>query len=285
MNAVFLILVHANSNQLRRLINRLRNENASIFIHVDLKIELAQFEEYLNFKNIIFIKKRVRVRWGAYSMVECMVNSFKEILPHFPQHQYVSVLSGQDYPLLPIEDMNQYLSLNQGKAFMEFYPVFTEWYEAIPRLEKYHLTNYTFPGNSLLENILNKVLPRRKPPKELTYVGRSQWFTITIEHIEYIVNFLESNSHIRRFFALTWGCDEIVFQSILYSSVYKNQLVNNNLRYIDWTEGSASPKILTINDAERLKNSGKFFARKFDINIDSQILDWIDDNLLTKIIP
>ncbi len=285
MNSVFLILIHANSNQLRRLINKLVIGNSTIFLHLDLKVDIVQFEEYRTFPNIIFITKRVKVNWGAYSMVQCMVNSFKEMIPHFEQHQYVSVLSGQDYPLMPLEEMNVFLKQHQGKAFMEFYPVYTEWVEAIPRLEKFHLTNFSFPGNSMLESLLNLMLPKRIPPKELSYVGRSQWFTITIEHIEYIVNFLESNSHIKRFFTLTWGSDEIVFQSILFSSQYKDQMINNNLRYIDWSEGSASPKILTLEDVEQIKNSGKFFARKFDSTIDSEIFDWIDDHLLTKKIP
>jgi hypothetical protein len=179
------------------------------------------------------------------------------------------------------EAMNLFLSKNQGKIFMEYYSVYTEWIEAIPRLEKFHFTDFSFPGSTMLESLLNLVLPKRIPPKELSYVGKSQWFTITIEHIEFIVNFLDSNSHIKRFFALTWGSDEILFQSILFSSQYKDQMINNNLRYIDWSDGSASPKILTMSDVEHLKDSGKFFARKFDSNIDSDILNWIDDNLLT----
>jgi hypothetical protein len=209
------------------------------------------------------------------------VNSFKEIIPQFKNDQYVSLISGQDYPLITNKEMNRFLSQNQGKAFMEFYPIYNDWEEAIPRLEKYHLTNYSFPGNTMVESILNSLLPKRMPPKELTYVGRSQWFTITIEHIEYIVDFLESQPHIKRFFQLTWGSDEIVFHSILYSSKYKEQMINNNLRHIDWSQGGASPKILTMNDAERIAMSGKFFARKFDTNVDSKILDWIDTNLLT----
>jgi hypothetical protein len=274
-------LIHTNSTQLRRLINRLSSDNATIFLHLDLKIDISIFEEYQNLSNVIFIKNRVKVSWGAYSMVQSMVNSFIEILPHFGSNQYVSLISGQDYPLMTNEAMSLFLSNNQGKAFMEFYPIYKEWNEAIPRLEKFHLTDFSFPGKTLIESLMNFCLPKRTPPKDLTYVGRSQWFTITVEHIEYIVNFLQSNPHVKRFFTLTWGSDEILFHSILYSSKFKDQLTNNNLRYIDWTLGGASPKILTIQDIEELSNSGKFFARKFDTNIDSTVLDWIDTNLLT----
>jgi hypothetical protein len=274
-------LIHNNSNQLRRLISKLNTDNATIFLHLDLKIDIALFEEYQNISNVIFIQNRVKVKWGGYSLVQCVVNSFKEIIPHFSRDQYISLISGQDYPLMSNAQMNQFLIRNKGKAFLEFYPIYDGWIEAKQRLEKFRFTNFNFPGNTFIESVLNRWLPKRKPPKELTYVGRSQWFTINIEHIEYIVNFLESNPHIKRFFALTWGSDEIVFHSILYSSKYRDQMVNNNLRYIDWSEGGASPKILTMKDVKNLGEQRKFFARKFDSNTDEQILDWIDDNLLT----
>ncbi|MEI6087851.1 MAG: glycosyl transferase, partial [Bacteroidota bacterium] len=63
--------------------------------------------------------------------------------------------------------------------------------------------------------------------------------------------------------------------------IYKAQMINDNLKYIDWSLGGASPKILTIDDIDKISKSGKFFARKFDANFDSEVLDWIDTNLLT----
>jgi hypothetical protein len=258
-------------------------DESIIYIHVDLKINISIFEGYQNLPNVIFIKNRVNVNWGAYSMVQCVVNSFKEILPHFNSSQYISLISGQDYPLMSNEAMNLFLSKNQGKIFMEFYSIYSDWEEAIPRLEKFHLTNYAFPGNSMIESIMNRVLPKRVPPKDLIYVGKSQWFTITIEHVAYILDYLETHPHIKRFFSFTWGSDEIIFQSILYTSKYKEHMINNNLRFIDWSLGGASPKILTVKDVDHFSKSGKFFARKFDENIDSKVLDWIDANLLTQI--
>ena len=281
MKSVFLILVHANSGQLKRLIKKLMSADSFVYLQVDLKADIQLFEEYRNFPNLFFIKKRINITWGGYSQVQGMLNSFAEIVPHFANNQYVSVISGQDYPLMSIEKMNAFLEANQGKAFMEYYPVYGTWKEAIPRLEKFHLTDYQFPGKFYVEALLNSLMPKRVPPKELIYVGRSSWFTLTVEHLKYLVNFLESHKAIRKFFQLTWGCDEFVFQTILYSSTYQSQMVNNNLRYIDWSLGGARPKILTMDDAEKIKESKKFFARKFDQNVDSEILDWIDAELLT----
>jgi len=256
-------------------------DESFVYLQVDLKADIQLFEEYRKIPNLIFIRNRININWGGYSQVQGMLNSFEEIVPYFENDQYVSVISGQDYPLLSNRKMNEFLLANQGKAFMEYFPIYERWKEAIPRLEKFHFTDYQFPGKFNLEALINKLLPKRVPPKELIYVGRSSWFTLTVEHLKYVLNFLSTHKRINNFFKLTWGCDEFVFQSILYNSHFQSQMVNDNLRYIDWSQGGARPKILTINDAKQLQESNKFFARKFDETIDADILDWIDEHLLT----
>jgi hypothetical protein len=53
-------------------------------------------------------------------------------------------------------------------------------------------------------------------------------------------------------------------------------MVNDNLRYIDWSEGKASPKTFTMNDLPILLHSDKLFARKFNADIDANILNEFD---------
>ena len=46
----------------------------------------------------------------------------------------------------------------------------------------------------------------------------------------------------------------------------------NDLREIDWTNCVKNPHIYTIQDWEKLNESKKFFARKFDINKDPDVI-------------
>jgi hypothetical protein len=46
---------------------------------------------------------------------------------------------------------------------------------------------------------------------------------------------------------------------------------------IDWSDKNASPKVYTLEDAERLRNSGKLFGRKFNEKVDVKILDYLDE--------
>ncbi len=275
MKIAHLILTHANPLQLKRLIQRLAHTDADFYIHVDLKTDINPFLS-ISSENIKFIEKRIGVHWGAYSIVQATVNSFEEILKADKKYDYINLLSGQDYPLKSTVAIHQFFENNPGKAFMHTLSVANEWQEAIPRLTKYHLSNYHFAGKHAVEKWLNILLPSRKMPNNLVPVGRSQWFTITAEHAQYIVTYLHENKNVRRFFELTWGSDEIVFQTILFNSIYQKDMVNDNLRYIDWSEGKASPKTFTIVDLPILLNSGKLFARKFNESVDVAILDEFD---------
>lgn len=277
MRIAHLILAHSDPNQLKRLIERLAHTDADFYIHIDLKSDIEKFLPLAKSGQIYFIKKREKVYWGAYSIVQATVNVFEEILQSGIEYDYINLLSGQDYPLLDVNTIHRFFKDHKNKAFMHYLFVESQWQEAIPRLEKYHLANYEIVGKYQIERLINTILPKRKMPDGLIPVGRSQWFTITPAHAKYIVDYLHQNKKVKSFFQLTWGSDEIIFQTILYNSPYKDDMVNDNLRYVDWSEGKVSPKTFTISDADTLMNCGKLFARKFDAKFDSAILDYLDE--------
>ncbi|GAB3255370.1 beta-1,6-N-acetylglucosaminyltransferase [Larkinella harenae] len=280
MKLAHLILAHAQPDQLDRLLGALQHPDADFYIHIDQKTDSEPFRKLQKYPNVYFIRKREKVYWGAYSIVQATLNGFEEIVASGISYGYVNLLSGQDYPLKSPDMIHEFLEKQSGAQFMEYLSVENEWHEAIPRVKKYHLINYNIPGKYALEKILNTVLPDRKAPENLIFVGRSQWFTITLEAVKYILLYLKAHPGVRQFFTLTWGVDELIFQTLLYNSPFKTALRNNNLRYIDWSEGKASPKTLTLADEAALRTSGKLFARKFNADTDAAILDVLDANYL-----
>ena len=60
-------------------------------------------------------------------------------------------------------------------------------------------------------------------------------------------------------------------------------MVNDNLRLMKWAPGNTSPNLLKIDDLDLIMNSGSFFARKFDVDLDSMILDRIDQRLVEEV--
>lgn len=277
MKIAHLILAHTAPEQLTRLVKRLWHEDASFFIHLDSKADIALFSELAAMAQVTFVQQRVNVKWGAYSIVQATINGFKEISASGQNFDFVNLLSGADYPLLSTQYVHDFFSANQGKNFMHFLRVADEWTEAVTRLTQYHLTLYSFPAQYRVQGMLNKLLPTRKMPNGLIPVGRSQWFTITSDAMRYIIDYLDNNKNVVRFFRLTWAPDEIIFQTVLYNSPFRDSMVNDNLVYVDWSAKQASPKTLDMEDKALLMPSGKLFARKFDMKTKPQIMDYLDE--------
>ena len=79
----------------------------------------------------------------------------------------------------------------------------------------------------------------------------------------------------------TIHADETLFQTIIMNSPFRDRVINNNYRYVEWSKikENGNPRVLTSNDYQKIVNSQMHFARKFDIEADEKILDMIDDYL------
>lgn len=71
--------------------------------------------------------------------------------------------------------------------------------------------------------------------------------------------------------------EEFFFQTIIMNSPYKENVVEKNLRYTDWSGKNGSrPSFLDETDYEKIIKSGDFFARKIDSNISDKLLKKIE---------
>ncbi len=265
MNIAYLILAHKNPTQLIRLINTLNCENAYFFIHIDKKSSNNMFNQVTNtfqyFNNIYFIN-RCNCSWGDFSIVQATLRGIKTIINTNIPLDYVILLSGQDYPIKPNAHIRDLLIANNGKCFINHFPV---------PLQGWH--------NGFFYRVPNQY----KLPSNISLYGGSQWWGLTRNCIEYIYDFVMYNPGFVDYCKHLFVPDEIFFQTIVLNSYFKTNVVNTGLRYIDWDSvpnPKTHPATLTKKYFPILNNSPTLFARKFDIEIDSQILDMIDNILL-----
>jgi hypothetical protein len=92
-----------------------------------------------------------------------------------------------------------------------------------------------------------------------------------------LLDFINAHPKIRRFAKYTWAPDEYLIPTIIMNSPFRETVVPDNYRYLDWSQGGANPKILTTKDFEALIKTDKLLARKFDIKVDTTILDMLDE--------
>lgn len=276
MKVAHLILTYTPPELSERLIKRLSNPQFHFYIHVDKKTNIKPYLYLRQFPNVFFINDREDVRWAGYNTIKATFRCIKEIVATGLNYDYINFISGQDYPVKSAEYMINFFENNKGKQFIEYESIEDEWIEALPRITRYHFANTNFRGKYRLENLINFFLPKRKLPDNLKPYGKAMFWMLTSDCAKYVVNYVEHNSQLERFFHFTWGSDEFVFQTVLMNSVYKDQLVNNDYRYIDWSGGGSHPKILNADDYEAIKNTDDLFARKFDHTTDYKLLDKLD---------
>ena len=283
MKVAHLIMVHKNPGQIERLIRTLQHEDFDFYLHLDKKANMNEYAYLAQLPHVQFIQKRFWVRWASYRFTEAILQGVREILATNTKYDFINLLSGQDYPIKPVASIHKFLAKHVGFSFLSFEREGSPWWDhAISRIQRYHTTYFDFKGQYKLQAILNTILPKRNFPLPYTLFGgpNGSWWTMGIDCAKYLIDFIDANTNLHRFSYFTWGSDEFLIATILMNSPLKNQVVNNNYRYIDWSEGEANPKILTINDASKLVDTQKLFARKFDTTHDNEVLDLIDQSLL-----
>lgn len=110
--------------------------------------------------------------------------------------------------------------------------------------------------------------------------GGSQWFTMCRKHAEYVINFHDNHKNIAKFFRHIMLPDETYIQTILMNSPYKDNIINNNYRFIKFSGNTYHPVIFNKTHFEEIQAHEAFFARKFDEKSDTDILELIERELL-----
>lgn len=283
MKIAHLILAHKHPKQLERLIKALDHPAFDLYVHLDKKTDIGPFNYLFKRERVFSVRNRTKIYWAGYGTIQATLNGFEEILPK--GYDYINVISAQDFPLKSAGYMYQYFLQNRGKEFITCSSIEGEWKEAAPRVKQYHLINWQIPGRHRLEILINKLMPERKFPLDHQIVGRANWFTLSSEAVKYALEFIDQHPEIVKYYKYCWGADEFIFSTILFNSYFKER-ITDNLVYVDWSgPKTGHPRILTSEDFEKLKVSDKLFARKFDMDKDSEIFslleDWIKKNQLT----
>jgi hypothetical protein len=295
MRIAYLILAHKNPMQLKRLINVLRCDTDTFYIHIDAKVNLDAFKFLEGLDNVHLIKKRVDIHWGAYSMVKATLNGLEEIVQSDTGCDYVSLISGQDYPIKNNKEIHEFLELNKGKEYLYFIklPTWELPYGGMDRVEYYYnYDNEVYHSNEYEIEMKVRGIKRKFIEGMIPYHG-SQWWSLTIQCVNYILELINNNKDIINFYRYSKFPDEQFFQTVIMNSPFSDKTVCDNLRLIcwpsfnwkevDWYKNPPHPLTLTVKDFNSIKKSQKFYARKLDEDVDADILDLIDTLILGRI--
>ena len=304
MQKNYLILAHKNPLQLSRMIERLDDGASKFFIHLDAKTPIEPFAACLEGAHIRFIDKRERCVWGDFSIVQATIR----LMEAASKEQGIFILmSGQDYPIQSQGYINDFLERNKEFDFIEIEPLEEKWKPKMvkDKLEHYHILHSEERGNSncyapfrhcsvfqklrtlthLLKGRLSVKnfkllcsLPKRVAPFERQYAG-SQFWAFSERTFYAVLHYIrEHKAALEGYYKYTSSPDEIYFHSVLMDLVAKDSTIKlkDPITYVNYFRKN---NVFITEDFEKLTSEkGKLFARKFDTDIDIEILNKLDSN-------
>lgn len=293
----YLFLVHNNIEQLKILLKLIDDERNDIFIHIDKKSDMKKLiiESYVK-KSSIFFCDSINVYWGHISITQATY-SLIELAISKNKYWYYHLLSGADLPLKTQDEIHSFFEESR-KEFVHFSP--NEITKNNENRYKFYWLGIKYYKINNIKSMIIKFIRKvfllaqtiigynRLSNSNINVIQGCAWWSITDDFARYVVS---KKEWVLRHFKYTLIPDETFVQTLLKDSPFLNNInrdYNHNvydnheacLRKIDWSRGN--PYVWQIEDYDELINSNCIFARKFDINIDKQIIDKIYNQLINK---
>lgn len=289
--------------------------DSPIVVHHDVYGEELSGPLIETIDNVQLITSEKRVIWGDHSLAEVYCWSLAWMFEHL-EFDWVVLLSAQDYPIKPLSGLADDLSRNNAEAVFEALPIrqMPGVFERMNMFHRYYYhylpaatDRPRVPPNPLRDflrwsmrvpiGVLNVVqplfkihrLPDRIPyrfgwrAKNVPYDKNwpcwkaSSWFALSRKALEYTLNYMADHPEYVDHCSRTMHSDESMIATIVCNSPVL-QFANHGVTYTRWTthRKSGHPDIFEAADLPDLMAVPQYFARKFDINRDTRILDALD---------
>lgn len=289
MKIAYLMLCHKNSTQINKLIDQLNSDKCCFFVHIDRKckdLDICQKDNIY----IVADDSRVDVKWATISMVEATLELIKCALHSSIVFDYYCLISGQDFPIKRNDDIVSFFNKNKGLSCIEVLEHSNLLYARYRKRNDIYYPQWMFSSKTGIK-ILKKLyiyltggykktlkVFRRKYAVNLPFEYGSQWWCLTDASIRWIYDYLIEKEGLN-YFKNSMTPDECVFQTSFMISPYKNNRVDK-IVYVEWNESLNNARLLKINDLDILLNNEKhLFARKFDMDVDVDIIKALIENL------
>ncbi|WP_270314584.1 beta-1,6-N-acetylglucosaminyltransferase [Streptococcus infantarius] len=278
-------MVHKDMYSFEKLLQLLDYELNDIDVHVDLKCKNFNYDLYkslINKSKLIFIEDRYSVIWGGVSQIDAELSLLKTARQN-GNYSYYHLMSGSDLPLESPRKIHQFFNENDGKIYLDIHPIDNPKNEFERKIYRRIFTqSRSISGNKakflvLLDRLYlmwqDKILRRdyiRQKGIRLAY--GSNWFSLP----KYIVDYILANKgKITDYFSQGCFVDELFIQTLLREGGHSVE--RSNLRYIDFrrSDRPGHPYVWRAKDYEELINVKELFARKFDADIDKEIINKI----------
>jgi hypothetical protein len=275
MHAV-IITAYKDFDSLLNLVQALDKKHFKLFIHIDRKVKTTH--KLLNSLalNGCFVLQKHTIPWGGYAHLAAILDLLNIVLKE-DTIEYVHIISGQDYPSKPIEDI---ITACNGSIYMTVTPMDKMNSSIRERYEKFNIFYFLQNYKKLYKIVddLSLFIQRRLGVKRNKlgcynniYKGMV-WISLPFDVCRLIINSNQKPALIKSL-KTAYLPEEFFFQTMIMNSGLESYVVCDNLRYTDWIKrNGSSPAVLDSSDLNKIIASKSLFMRKMDSKISEQLL-------------
>ncbi len=312
-NTVYFIASHTSPPQIARLAGaclRSGNPGSRVLIHHNHDVSRLDPASVLPLGNVDILPQHKGMNRENFASCEMLLGAIDWALANLKFDWFVN-LSGQDYPIKPVAEMEQYLAATPYDGFVLAKPVEQcQWHTGIGR---YYYRYFDLPKvrgvgrlRRWLRNRQRQQLDRgnRYPrfaipgmmhglrkvgirPYRLPfdngfqcYFG-SAWWTLSRRALESMSRTIRRRPDVVHHYQRTlWAPTESFFATLVLNDPSLNICTATDKRFISWSNpGGGRPDVLTVADWDRLMSSDAYFARKIDGAAHPDLLDRLDRHI------
>lgn len=305
MNCCYLVQSHGEPEQVLRLVGTIKrcSPGAQVLVVHDGRTVQCDPRPFRELPDVEVLVRRDRVARGEWSILSPLLAGLSELVgnPRW-SFDWLVYLSGQDYPVRPLADLEAELAATRHHGFLSWWDVLGKESPWKPRQgrARYYSQYRRLPGWTMgplkAARFLGKVSPLRFhlhygpfvgwEPRDTPFEGQVrcyggwQWWTLSRPAVEHLWQAVSSDGPLVRWFRRTVAPCEALVPTVLVNSG-RFELCPDNRRYTDFAGSrDGRPRTLTRDDLPRIAAGRYDFARKFEMARDPELLDWIDSRVL-----
>jgi hypothetical protein len=308
VTVVYHIETHRNPRQIERLVRTLLRGAPDALVVVDHDRAFESPDPAV----LSGLGAELRLSDGGYadpSHVRRWLATARWLEQEGVQYNWLTNLTGQDYPIRPMGDIHRDLDNATADAFIQMFDVFdpnqTKWgvargrtrYEFNHRrlarlgplaqraLRPLQLANRAQPWFRFTTSTNLTVGVRGATPwgDDLALRGGSLFCTLSRLAVESVLQFADARSDVTEYLAGSLAPEEVYLQTALgwaqsHVPLAKDLHIDGDCRrYFDFSETTFNhPKTFGRGDIDKVLASGADFARKFDEALHPGVLDLVD---------
>jgi hypothetical protein len=294
------VLITYRLDLVRRLTDALTSSpvTAGVAIHHDRKSGPLKVA-FRNPESVAVVENPVEVHWGDWSQIQAAITGIELLESRFPEHDWIVLLSGQDYPTRPLTELADFLAGSDADACIDCSPAIANWGVEEVRY-RYGYDYLTVPGwvpfgrlSDLLQRYPRFVssvsvadgrhcigIRHRRASVDDLY-GGSEWFMTNRRATGTIVRAYHDPAVARRFRRVLLPT-EVFYTTVMNNSGHKIDVAH---RYYQFETKNAHPEVLTEASLPDIDVGRAFFARKMDPVVSASLLDILDRRLARDLPP